>query len=184
MGIKPARGKRLSLIWRRLGGLEVSFPNLPMKCLPLIGVAALLFLAACESIPGSGPSGKPVGPTNALEARQASEQLFPDVIAAEKNARLAGKTIQAPQIRNLVRAIYPAAAKADFGPAAEATVWVAFVVNAQGRTERVTPLNYQRNVYGDAAIEAVRQWTYTPGSIDRTPTPMVLEVSIKFGNYL
>jgi protein TonB len=35
-------------------------------------------------------------------------------------------------------------------------------------------------VLDDAALEAVRQWTYTPTLLDGVPTPVVMTVTVTF----
>jgi TonB family protein len=75
-----------------------------------------------------------------------------------------------------VTPIYPAAAR-------EAKIAGTVILEAQVATDgRVSEVRVVRSIpeLDDAAIEAVKQWEYTPRRIDGVPTPVTMTLTIQF----
>jgi len=87
-----------------------------------------------------------------------------------------GGNIREPRKTKSVDPIYPSAAK-------EARIQGAVVLEAVISVEgRVEDLNVLRSVpeLEEAAIEAVRQWEYTPTLLAGVPVPVIMTVTVNF----
>lgn len=54
------------------------------------------------------------------------------------------------------------------------------VIDTTGRVQEVRPLS-GHELLVPAAVEAVRQWVYTPTLLDGVPVPVILNVKVRFG---
>jgi len=54
------------------------------------------------------------------------------------------------------------------------------VIGEDGSVEDVTVLRASSPLFGDAAVDAVRQWKYSPLVLNGVPTPFVLSVTLNF----
>jgi TonB family protein len=92
----------------------------------------------------------------------------------ENGAVRVGGNIREPRKTKSVDPVYPAAAK-------EARIQGAVVLEAVISVEgRVEDLNVLRSVpeLEEAAIEAVRQWEYTPTLLAGVPVPVIMTVTV------
>jgi protein TonB len=72
--------------------------------------------------------------------------------------------------------VYPAFAKAN---GIEGSVEMKVVIGPDGTVQRVDPVSGQE-VLLKAAIEAVRQWRYTPTLLDQKPIEAEVDVTLQF----
>jgi protein TonB len=87
-----------------------------------------------------------------------------------------GGQIKAPaKVRNVAPAYPPMARHARV----EGTVILEATIDAQGR---VTGVKVLRGIplLDDAAVDAVRQWVYSPTTLNGTPVPVVMTVTVNF----
>jgi protein TonB len=89
--------------------------------------------------------------------------------------RVGGK-ISAPSKVNNVPPVYPPMAKQA---RVEGTVILEATISAQGR---VTDVKVLRGIplLDNSAIDAVRQWRYTPTQLNGTPVPVIMTVTVNF----
>ena len=87
-----------------------------------------------------------------------------------------GGDVRAPRKIVDVAPIYPAlAAKARV----EGVVIVEATIDPRGRVVNATVLR-GIPVLDEAALEAVRQWVYTPTLLNGVPTPVIMTVTLRF----
>jgi TonB family protein len=113
------------------------------------------------------------GPRLEAPAAASSGDTGPAAPAAEAPARMATGIVQPRKVKD-VKPIPPPAARGIGGSVVlEATI---------GVDGRVTSLRVLQSVpeLDQAAIDAVRQWEYTPPIVNGTPTPIVIQVRITF----
>ena len=87
-----------------------------------------------------------------------------------------GGQIKAPSKLNNVPPVYPPMAKQA---RVEGTVILEATISPQGR---VTDVKVLRGIplLDHAAIDAVRQWSYSPTLLNGTPVPVVMTVTVSF----
>jgi protein TonB len=90
--------------------------------------------------------------------------------------RRVGGGIQPPSKTVHVAPVYPAIARAA---KVRGTVILEAVISATGRVEDVKVLRSVQ-LLDDAAIEAVRQWRFTPTIFNGEPIPVVMTVTVTF----
>jgi protein TonB len=84
--------------------------------------------------------------------------------------------MQAPRTIAHVNPVYPRIAQ---NARVEGVVILEAVIDAQGRVERVGVLRSIPQL-DQAAIEAVKQWTFTPTLLNGVPVPIVMTVTLNF----
>ncbi len=84
--------------------------------------------------------------------------------------------MKAPRKITDVTPIYPAVARTA---RVEGVVILEAVIDAAGRVESVHVLR-SIPLLDQAAMEAVRQWTFTPTTLNGTPVPIVMTVTVNF----
>jgi TonB family protein len=82
-----------------------------------------------------------------------------------------------PILRDWVRPDYP---KAAVAAKREGKVQVQFVVEVDGRTTREKIHQSTDAIFNEAALAAVRQWTFKPGIDQGEPAPYAMGVTIEF----
>lgn len=158
-------------------------------------LAASLFLAGCASPEArrdhergyvrtsnekferadGGGSTKLVG--IAKEMGDRATALFPEVDAAAETAKKEGKKVTVPRVLSAVPPSYPL--MAQIFPV-EGEVWVAFVVGVDGSVEDAKALIDPDSPFSKAAVKAIMQWKFTPGSIAGSPARLLLTVPVRF----
>jgi TonB family protein len=88
-----------------------------------------------------------------------------------------GGNIPPPQKTKDVRPVYPAEAMQG---RAQGVVVIEATIGANGRV-RDTVVRRSIPLLDQAAVDAVRQWEFTPTLINGVPTPVVMTVSVSFG---
>jgi TonB family protein len=151
------------------------------------------FLAACYQhldLPDSGRSVLSAGcqrlerpdsmRVNAVrERRQMKEWTkvypqFPDVLKKEKGFV---PRDQAPVILRTVRPVYPDAARRA---SSEGDVLVQGCVDAKGRVVSAIVLETDGEIFNEPAIEAFKQWQFTPASIKGKPASAWVTYPVRF----
>jgi protein TonB len=104
--------------------------------------------------------------------------LRPDVAAAQDASQpvRVGGAIKEPAKLKDVRPVYPAMAKQA---GVQGLVILECLVSPQGRVASVKPLRGPA-LLTQAAIEAVRQWSYAPTIVDGVAVPILLTVTVNF----
>jgi TonB family protein len=111
------------------------------------------------------------------DLRQRLHQLFsdrPDFLAAL--ARDDSKD-GLPRVRSMVPPDYPLATAMA---SVRATVKVAFAVDEVGRVQEPRLLESPDSRFNRAAIEAVKKWTFFPGTVAGKPAVFIMVVPIQF----
>jgi protein TonB len=88
-----------------------------------------------------------------------------------------GGVIRAPQRVHYVAPEYPAIARAA---RVRGLVIVQAVIDTSGRVQEARVLRSDSPLLEEAAIAAVRQWTYTPTLLNGVPVSVIMTVSINF----
>ena len=110
-------------------------------------------------------------------AAVASEIRMPFVVVTEDGeGAMAGKRT-VPKATHQERPIYPFAMRAS-GMRGE--VVVDFIVDIEGRVRNPYVVRSLNPSFDDAAIDAVRQWTFEPGRVAEQPKPTHMQVPIVF----
>jgi protein TonB len=84
--------------------------------------------------------------------------------------------IQAPRKITSVDPIYPQLARTAH---AEGMVILEAIIDAQGRVESVKVLR-SLPLLDQAAVDAVKQWTFTPAMLNGAAVPVVMTVTVNF----
>ena len=104
---------------------------------------------------------------------------LPDAVAEPPPAvgpiRVGGLVREPLKIKH-VSPVYPEVALAA---RVESSVQVEALIDVKGRVVEVRALHGQP-LFCEAAIEAVRQWTYTPTLLDGVPTPVLMTITVHF----
>jgi TonB family protein len=150
---------------------------------PVIATVSLMF-----RLNGDDPAGKIIGnarkPGGGMDANpsvsshpMAGQLANPGVKPPRRTAFGVGGDIQQSKLIYKVEPIYPAEAKAE---GIEGTVVLQVTLNEEGLVSGIiaTPGNYQ--MLEDAAIEAVRQWKYSPTLLNGEPIPVFATVTVMF----
>jgi protein TonB len=105
---------------------------------------------------------------------------LPDALTAPppriEPLRIDGGLVREPRKLKYVPPVYPAVAVRG---RLEASVVVEASVDVRGRVEEAVILE-GNPVFNEAALEAVRQWVYTPTLLDGVPVPVILTVTVHF----
>ncbi len=88
-----------------------------------------------------------------------------------------GRQAQPPAALAMPKPAYPFELRKAY---VQGLVWVAFIVDREGRTADVIALSGEQPAFSAAAIAAVRQWRFRPARIDGVPAPTRLVVPIGF----
>ena len=117
----------------------------------------------------------------ATQMEQRAAGRFPEIYSTYRKAFSEGRKIGAPKLISTVAPKYPFGKRLVL---AQATVWVAFTLNEQGAVSAVEALPDEQESldpgFSQSAVEAVRQWRFTPATIDGTPVPFMLCVPVAF----
>lgn len=54
------------------------------------------------------------------------------------------------------------------------------VVDATGRVQSVVPISSTHKLFEASAVEAVRKWTFRPGSVEGRPVPTIFRLTVTF----
>ena len=100
----------------------------------------------------------------------------PMVQTGSKYQRVGGD-VKAPKVLSRVNPVYPAAAKAEgiYG-----IVIVEAGINESGVVEDVRVLKPLPGGLDQAAVDAIKQWRFEPGTVDGRPVPVLFNLTINF----
>lgn len=124
-----------------------------------------------SSLSTAPPAPDPTGATELNPDRSA-----PTTPAAPQQPVRVGGNVTAPTKIHDVRPVYPAAARRM---RVEGVVILETVIGATGSVEQVRVLR-SVPLLDDAAVDAVRQWRYTPTLLNGVPVPVVMSVTVNF----
>jgi protein TonB len=136
-------------------------------------VAAILVpLGACRTVTATPPVVAP-----AAESDIATEPA-PEWITTSlgRTLRIAG-TQNAPAVMHHVEPHYPNDALVA---GKQGVVTMQVLIDKSGRVVEVTPIETLPNGLGDAAVAAVKQWTFARASVASEPVPALIDVQINF----
>jgi TonB family protein len=102
--------------------------------------------------------------------------LAPAVALAQFQGVRVGGSVQAPDRIRYVAPVYPAVAQAA---RVSGIVILEAVVGVDGAPTDVRVLK-SIDLLDEAAIEAVRQWRYTPTTLNGVPVPVIMTVTVNF----
>ena len=126
-------------------------------------------------VEGGVPGGVPGGIVGGLES-PALPPPPPPAPVARGPVRIGGQ-LTAPALLHRVEPVYPDIAA---GAQLSGLVILEAVVDTTGCVESVKVLRSRHPLLDRAAVEALRQWQYTPLVLNGTPTRFVLTVTINF----
>lgn len=86
-------------------------------------------------------------------------------------------TGQQPKVLTRIQPDYPELARIA---RLEGEVILEVVINEEGKIESIKVLNSSNNLFNDAAIKAVTQWRFEPGTINNRPVKAYYLLTIKF----
>ena len=87
-----------------------------------------------------------------------------------------GGSVMAPNQIRKVQPVYPEEARAA---GVKGVVILEAIIDQQGRVSEVRVLR-SLPLLDEAAIDAVRQWEYTPTMLNGLPVPIVMTVTVQF----
>jgi periplasmic protein TonB len=127
-----------------------------------------------EGSPHGVPGGVPGGDANSIVAGIPEPPPPPE--PKSKDPLPVGGLIQPPQKTRYVMPLYPALARAA---GREGTVILEAVISEEGRVQHVKVLR-SIPLLDQAAIDAVRQWEFTPSRLNGQPVAVVMTVTVTF----
>jgi TonB family protein len=161
--------------------LKIGSPSAPNQHLPKAGedAAPLTEISSTEAVGGTpsaslltsaGRTSSPPAPPVALEPATASA---PSPVSAPVSAP---KVVRDPKLITSIRPAYPAAAKqANI----QGTVAVTANISVNGNVVAVRALSGPM-LLRQAAEDAVKQWKYSPGTVDGKPAPSQVTLNVDF----
>ena len=130
-------------------------------------------MAAESGVQGGAQGGTSGGIVGGLVSAQPPPPPPP---APAAPVRITGQMV-APALLHRVEPVYPAAASEAH---LSGLVILEVVVDTQGRVESVKVLRSRHPWLDNAAIQALREWRYSPLVLNGNPTPFVLTVTFSF----
>ncbi len=97
-------------------------------------------------------------------------------VAAEDAVIRVGGNVQQANLVNKVTPVYPAQAKQD---RVQGTVQLEVIIDKEGRVESVSVLGGPDPLV-QAAVDAVKQWTYRPTLLNGEPVEVQTTVTVNF----
>jgi len=123
--------------------------------------------------------GDPNGVDGGLVGSQGTGQVIgglPPVVHQDPPAVRVGGIVKEPLKLHNVAPVYPHSAVAAH---IEGSVAVEFTITPQGRVAAVKVVK-SHPLFDQAAIDAVRQWIYTPTLLNGVPVPVLMTVTVNF----
>jgi len=115
--------------------------------------------------------------TGASEGSSPSTSLARPPPDSTEALRVEPGRIQAPRKLKHVSPEYPAAMLAG---RVQGVVIVEAVIDTEGRVQSTKLLRAPNPAFGPAAVDAVRQWRYTPTLLDGVVVPVIMTVTVNF----
>lgn len=116
-----------------------------------------------------------------IEMEQQARAHFSDVHAVVRSAYDSGQKLVTPK---LVKNVLPDFPKAKAKSRSQGGVWIAFTLDQSGNVSDLKPLVDERvpqdPEFVAAALNAVKQWKFSPATADGKPIPYLLSVPVIF----
>jgi TonB family protein len=93
-----------------------------------------------------------------------------------------GDKVKRPEIRSQAKPEMPPEARRHHG--VEYKVILETIVDAQGRVQSTKLIKGEPWGLTESAVQAVRQWTFSPATLDGTPVPVCYILTVSFKSYL
>jgi protein TonB len=90
--------------------------------------------------------------------------------------RVGGKIKTPTKIRDVAPVYSPAAVSARV----QGTVPIEAIIGPDGRVQQARVLRPVHPLLDPAAVDAVKQWRYTPTTVDGVAVPVVMTVTVQF----
>jgi len=129
-----------------------------------------------RSVDGGIPTGTAGGLVGGFGPPVPVPPLRPTTPSPQAPVRITGQ-MAAPMLLHRVEPVYPAAASFVH---LSGVVVLEVVVDAQGRVDSVKVLRSRHPLLDNAAIEALKQWRYSPLVLNGRTTPFILSVTFTF----
>ena len=127
-----------------------------------------------EGVAGGVEGGVPGGVVGAVVG--GLQEAAPPLPPALKPIRVGTGLVHEPRKIKHVAPVYPPVAAAAH---AEASVILEASIDERGRVVDVTVLR-GNSLFDKAALEAVRQWAYSPTLLDGVPVPIIMTITVHF----
>jgi len=125
---------------------------------------------------GMGPSSLPKDDPD-FDRKVNARNDFVRKLDPDAPLRVGGK-VKRPEIRQSSKPEMPPEARRHHG--VDYTVIVEAVIDAQGRVQSTRVLKGQPWGLTDSAVQAMRQWTFSPVTLDGTPVPVCYVLTVGF----
>ena len=148
-------------------------------------IGLVLLTAACTSRPVTSEE-KAVGlaliskahdPEYGLEMARRAQAAFPEASAEVRAAQQLGGEVKIPELVHSVKPKYPFGQRLKGG---QGLVFVALVVETDGSVSEVRDLTGVAPVFAQAAIEAVKEFKFRPGTVGGKPVRFVNVLPVVF----
>jgi TonB family protein len=106
----------------------------------------------------------------AITAADSMRSHFPDALRV-------GGDVQPPKVKRRVEPRYPDDARRN---GVGGVVIMEAIIGADGHVKDVTLLKDQPWGLGRASLDAVKQWTFEPGTLNGEPIPVIFDLTINF----
>ena len=146
--------------------------EIPDEIMPESGLAA----GIAGGMPGGVEGGVPGGVMGGVLGGLPSEVPPPPPAPKQVEAVRVGGAIEQPALVQRVPPVYPEVALLA---QLQGLVILEATVNTDGQVEAVKVLR-SVGLLDEAAIDAVRQWRYSPLTLNGVPTPFILTVTVAF----
>ena len=160
---------------RRVAHLAKEVPMSRTHLTLATALAAALLLAVGAAGASSFPFGSPGAP--APDAATAATSSSADAGPEESGALKVGGDVKEPVLLNRVQPAYPEEARKN---RIQGSVILSTIVDDKGNVEKVEPVESPDPLLTDAAIEAVRKWTYRPATKNGKPVKVRMTVTVAF----
>lgn len=128
------------------------------------------------AVPGPGTAQPPKTASPSSSTRPRPPALQDTVTVRSGGPVRVGGSVMAPNQIRKVQPVYPEEARAA---GVKGVVILEAIIDQQGRVSEVRVLR-SLPLLDEAAIDAVRQWEYTPTMLNGLPVPIVMTVTVQF----
>jgi periplasmic protein TonB len=131
------------------------------------------FVPPISGVPGGVEGGLPSGPLGGV---MVEAPVAPPLRATAPEPLRVGGAIKAPRKVRHVSPVYPAIAQSAH---VEGIVIIDATIGADGRVQDAH-VRRGHPLLDQAALDAVRQWTFTPTLLNGVPVPVIMTVTVRF----
>ena len=181
--IAPANARMSFVVAAAVPGMSVGGPRraAPSRAAPTAAASTIsperLEVPSVDEVPGALPSGD-IGTSFAAPdgIADAPVPLPPAAAPQRRDPVRPGGIISEPKKLVHVAPIYPSIAR---DTRSEGIVVLEAIIDERGRVDRIRVLQ-SSPLLDDAAIQAVRQWRYTPTLLNGVPVPVLMTITVSF----